>query len=125
MKHSMLKSRKGKLKNSLNGLIDSGKLSVEDIDFILYHIDKYEKNNLETIKKLKKQKKTTIKNGGLKQTINAHGPITKELIGSASKRIYGLLMTTNNQFNKKRYIGLIRVGVEIILLIYIIITLWS
>jgi hypothetical protein len=30
-------------------------------------------------------------NGALKQTINAHGPITKERIGSATKRILGAL----------------------------------
>jgi len=30
-------------------------------------------------------------NGALKQTINAHGPITKKHIGSATKRILGAL----------------------------------
>lgn len=30
-------------------------------------------------------------NGALKQTINAHGPITEKRIGSATKRILGAL----------------------------------
>jgi len=29
--------------------------------------------------------------GGLRETIRAHGPITKTLIGSATKRIIGIL----------------------------------
>lgn len=31
--------------------------------------------------------------GGLRETIRAHGPITKRLIGSAVKRIVGILLT--------------------------------
>ncbi len=30
--------------------------------------------------------------GGLRETIRAHGPITKRLIGSAAKRIIGTLL---------------------------------
>lgn len=39
--------------------------------------------------------------GGIRQTINAHGPITLDLIPSASKRIYGALLS--NKPNKKNY----------------------
>jgi hypothetical protein len=65
------------------------------IGLILDAIDEFEKDNIETIEKLKRKKQLDTKriNGALKQTINAHGPITKLLIGSASKRIYGSLLT--------------------------------
>ena len=66
-------------------------------DYILDAIDEYEKDNLATIEKLKKEKQVDTKkiNGALKQAINAHGPITKVLIGSATKRIYGALLDSN------------------------------
>lgn len=91
MAFDILRTRKGKLKNQLED-----ELSKEhpDVNKILEFIDLYEKNNLDTIKKLKrlKQLETRKISGALKQTINAHGPITKDLIGSAAKRIYGALL---------------------------------
>jgi hypothetical protein len=64
------------------------------IDKIINYIDEYEVANLETIKKLKRKRKLEFRkiNGAIKQTINAHGPITKDFIGSATKRIYGSLL---------------------------------
>lgn len=87
----ILRTRKGKLKDKIAYELDKENPSV---DVILEYVDEYEKANLETIIKLKKGKKveTNRINGALKQTINAHGPITKELIGSASKRILGSLL---------------------------------
>ena len=91
MAFNILKTRKGKLKEQieLELLKDT-----PDINNILNSVDIYEKNNLDTIKKLKREKILDIRqiNGALKQTINAHGSITKDLIGSASKRIYGSLL---------------------------------
>ena len=54
----------------------------------------YERDNIKTIGKLKRKTIPNVKriNGALRQTINAHGPITKQFIGSASKRIYGALL---------------------------------
>lgn len=47
---------------------------------------------------MEEKKKISKKiSGGLKQAINAHGPITKELIGSATKRIYGNLQQNPNE----------------------------
>jgi len=73
-----------------------------DIEIILQHVDEYEKDNLATIEKLKKEKQVDTKkiNGALKQAINAHGPITKVLIGSATKRIYGALLDSNKPKQK-------------------------
>lgn len=76
-----------KIEEELNSKIPS-------VEKILTYIDEYEVANIETIKKLKRKRKLEFRriNGALKQAINAHGPITKDLIGSASKRIYGALL---------------------------------
>jgi hypothetical protein len=81
--------RKTKLRKKIESC-----LTASDIDGILKAVDEYEKDNLSTIEKLKRNKQIELNriNGALKQTINAHGPITKVLIGSATKRIYGSLL---------------------------------
>lgn len=91
MRMNLLKTRRGKLKEKIRYELAKAQ---PDLDAILIHIDEYEEANLATIEKLKKEKQVDTKkiNGALKQTINAHGPITKILIGSATKRIYGALM---------------------------------
>jgi len=87
------KTRRGKLQNKLEQALKN-KVGTADIVMILKIVDEYEKDNLATIEQLKKVKlvTTTKINGALKNTINAHGPITKILIGSATKRIYGSLL---------------------------------
>jgi hypothetical protein len=96
MAFDILRTRKGKLRAQIEYELSN---DVPDIDKILEFIDLYEKNNLDTIKKLERKKKNEIKkiSGALKQTINAHGPITKELIGSASKRIFGSLLEVKKE----------------------------
>lgn len=96
MGFNVLRTRKGKLRNQIENELLNDK---PDINHILAFIDSYEKNNLDTIKKLKRKKDLDIKkiNGALKQTINAHSVITKELIGSASKRIFGALLVKNKE----------------------------
>ena len=93
MKFNILKTRKGILKEKISYLVLK-----KDIEGILEAVDEYEKDNLDTIKKLKRKKSLDINkiNGALKQTINAHSIITKDLIGSASKRIYGALLDNSN-----------------------------
>jgi len=70
-------------------------------DEIVNLFKKYEESNLNKIKKLNKRRSFEHNRirGGLKQTINAHSVITKELIPSATKRIYGALLT--NEKSKK------------------------
>jgi len=120
MKFDILKTRKGKLKDKI--VNELGK-NIVNIDNILKHIDDYEKDNLDTIDKLKKDKIITLKriNGSLKSCINAHGPITKQLLGSASKRVYGSLLENHKQeksvFN---HIEWIRMFFEITLIIWLI-----
>jgi len=97
MKFDILKTRRGKLENKIRiEILQTINTDETLIDMILQHVDEYEKDNLATIEKLKKEKQVDTKkiNGALKQTINAHGPITKVLIGSATKRIYGALLET-------------------------------
>jgi hypothetical protein len=93
MKFNILKTRKGRLKEKISSLVLK-----KDIEGILEAVDEYEKDNLDTIKKLKRIQSLDINkiNGALKQTINAHSIITKDLIGSASKRIYGALLDNSN-----------------------------
>jgi len=91
MKFDILKTRRGKLEAKIKLELAN---HAPNIDNMLKSIDDYEKDNLETIDKLKKDKLVDTKkiNGALKQTIKAHGPITMLLIGSATKRIYGALL---------------------------------
>ncbi len=90
------KTRIGKLKSGLEQIlgVDSNK-----IEEIIKLVNQYEKDNLDTIAKLKRTKTVEMNkiNGGLKQAIDAHGPITKVLIGSAGKRIYGSLLDNHNK----------------------------
>lgn len=87
----ILVTREGSLKHNLRYELASQN---PDLEKILGHIKQYEKNNLETIEKLKREKQVETKkiSGALKNTIHAHGPITAVLIGSATKRIYGSLL---------------------------------
>lgn len=91
MKFNILKTRRGKLEAKIKLELAN---PTPNINNILKSIDEFEKDNLETIEKLRKDKLVDTKriNGALKQTIKAHGPITMLLIGSATKRIYGSLL---------------------------------
>ncbi len=121
MKFDILKTRRGKLEEKINKEL----LSITpNTEIILQHVEEYEKDNLETIDKLRKNKLIDTKkiNGALKQTINAHGPITKLLIGSATKRIYGALLdTTIKPREKYTDFQILRVLFEIIAVITILI----
>ena len=103
MKFNIFKTRNGKLRTTLVTNFLNKKIPDKAIESMMFMVDEYEKANLSTIDKLKKDKSRESKriSGALKQTIHAHGPITKELIGSATKRIYGsLLLDDNNNGDK-------------------------
>lgn len=91
MAFNILKTRKGRLKERIELELSN---TTPNIDKILSIVDMYEKDNLDTINKFKREKNLDVRriNGALKQTINAHSVITKDLIGSASKRIMGALL---------------------------------
>ena len=99
--------------------------STPEVGKILDAVDEFENANLATIDKLKKKKQVDTKRitGALRQTINAHGPITKLLIGSCTKRIYGSLLTNEVEKEDKKIsfksiiVGLI-VGVIITTLLF-------
>ena len=96
----ILKSRKDKIKNVIEYKF-GGKLTPSEINEILLVFDVYQEDNLDTIEKLKRDKVYDTKriSGALKQTINAHGPITAQFIGSATKRIYGALLDNTKKEN--------------------------
>lgn len=103
MKFDILKTRRGKLENKIRiEILQTINTDETLIDMILKHVDEYEKDNLETIEKLRKDKSVDSKriNGALRQTINAHGPITMLLIGSATKRIHGALIEATKKKKK-------------------------
>jgi len=98
-------TRKGRLEIGLEKEISNDTLNVENI---IELVDAYEQDNLDTIDKCKRGKRLELNkiNGALKQTIDAHGPITKVLIGSASKRIFGSLLLEKVQEQPKAKIPL-------------------
>jgi hypothetical protein len=101
MKFNILKdTRRGRLKQKINLELSKNPVNIEKI---LDYVEEYEKDNINTINTLKKEKIVTTKriNGALKQTITAHGPITKILIGSATKRIYGSLLGNTTKVTPK------------------------
>lgn len=104
---NMFKSRKGKLKSVLEHKFGD-KLNENNIYDILKIFDEYQKDNLDSIEKLKRYKVYETKriSGALKMCINAHGPITKQFIGSATKRVYGSLL--NNEKKESFIIRLLK-----------------
>ena len=99
MKFNILKTRNGRLRQKLVNQLLNKKITDKDIDFILDAVSDYEQNNLYAIEKLKKEKIIETKriSGALKQTIHAHGSITSAFIGSATKRIYGALLSNEKK----------------------------
>jgi len=99
MKFNILKTRNGKLRNKLTNNFPKNKLTDKDIEMLMTMVEDYEKANLATIDKLKRKRKIDAKkiSGAIKQTIDAHSVITKELIGSATKRIMGALLTNEKK----------------------------
>ena len=122
MKFNILKTRNGKLRNKLSNNFPKNKLTDKDIDQLMSIVEDYEKANLATIEKLKKDKSLDAKriSGALKQSINAHGPITKELIGSATKRIYGSLLTDKNTY--RNYVKIHMGNLLLIGMVFFVIT---
>lgn len=102
MNFNKLKTRKGRLSDRISKELCKSEPSLDEFLIIF---EEYEKNNLDTIEKLKKEKIFDTKriSGALKTTINAHSVITKELIGSATKRIYGALLS-NEKTKKESFI---------------------
>lgn len=103
MKFDLIATREGVLMHNIRYELASPK---PNPDKILAHIKQYEKKNLETIEKLRREKQieTNKIKGALKSTIHAHGAITMVLIGSATKRIYGSLLADSNK-QKENFIN--------------------
>lgn len=104
MEFNILKTRRGKLHDKINAELAKNEV---DIGVILNYVDQYEKDNLETIDKLKRLRTLETKkiNGAIKQFLNVHPTLTKILIGSLTKRIYGSLLTDKKKYNKIQKFG--------------------
>lgn len=115
------KTRREKLKDKIEFELNS---PIPNITYILDSVDDYEKDNLGTIKNLKREKTVTLKkiNGAIKSFFHAHPVYSKELNGSLSKRIYGALLNPNEN---KRNNELFRIVLEISAILYIAYTLWK
>ncbi len=59
----------------------------EDIDKVLQAVNQYSATTISQIKGIPEAQLMRMISGQLRTTIKAHGPITMEQIGSASKRI--------------------------------------
>lgn len=96
MKFNPLKTRKGRFEQKIGQELAKPN---PNINLIIEAAYEFEKDNIATIDKLKRTKINDTKkiSGALKQCINSHGPITKQYIGSATKRIYGSLLTTEKK----------------------------
>lgn len=88
---NVIRTRKGRLEHKL---LEVHSFDEKDVRQLISIFNDFEKDNINTIEKLRRGKRIELNkiNGALRQTINAHGPITMELIGSASKRIHGALL---------------------------------
>ncbi len=123
MKFNILKTRLGRLESNIKLELET---TSPNINNILKVVKDYEKDNLDTIEKLRKDKTFDCKriNGALKSTITAHGPITKLLVGSATKRIYGALLDNTNKikgYNVSTF-KMIRVTLEVLSILFILYT---
>lgn len=94
MKFDTLVNKHEKLKKTIEEKLLNKSVGNKEIDRIVELFEEYESENLIQIQKLSRAKTVEVRkiSGALKQTINVHGPITKVLIGSATKRIYGALL---------------------------------
>ncbi len=122
MRFDVLKTRHGKLEEKIKHEL---LLKKPNLQVILKAIDDYEKDNLQTIEKLRKDKTIDTKkiNGAIKQFLNAHPILTKELTGSLTKRIYGSLLSNEkpkkDKTLKSTIIGFV-MGIIITLIIVLI-----
>lgn len=119
MDFKLFKTREDKLRYKLSKTLKND----ENVDSIVDVFKSFEDDNLKTITKLKKDKLLVSNriNGALKQTIKAHGPITLNLISSATKRILGSLLIGEKDNNYVKihksdlYFGCIIIAIFIIL----------
>lgn len=123
MKFNIVKTRKGRLEEKIRLELESPTPNIQNI---LNSVDDYEKDNLETIEKLRREKKIEMNriSGAIKQCLKAHPIITKELTGSLSKRIYGSLLNNTKPVREKKLTWrMVEITIWVGLIIYIIKTL--
>ena len=110
------RTRKQKLRDTI---IEVLKDKEPNVNLIVKATEEFESDNLNTIKKLKRKKTAVMNriNGAIKQSIDAHGPIDKILIGSVGKRIYGAILDLENEESKRISIRDILIGLMIGLII--------
>jgi len=94
-----MNSRDKKLKYKLDTYILNKTVSEKEIELIISFVRDYEADNINKIEYLMRERiieGNRIK-GAIKQFLNSHPVLTKELIGSLVKRIQGSLITNQKQ----------------------------
>jgi len=106
------RSRAERLKDNISEELEK---DIPDIKQILKSVNEFETDNLNTIKKLMRKKKATMNkiNGAIRQSIDAHPVITKELTGSIGKRVYGAILGLEQEEKEKISIRDVLIGLVI------------
>jgi len=99
-------TRRGRLESELKSKFTNKGITNDDIKVICDLFDYYENNNLQTIDKLRKEKKIEMRriNGAIKQFLNVHPILTKELVSSLGKRIYGAILSDKKEKTIVKYL---------------------
>jgi hypothetical protein len=104
-----MNSRDKKLQYKLETYILNKTITPNEINMIIGFVRDYEADNISTIDNLMRERvieSNRIK-GAIKQFLHHHPVLTKELIGSLSKRIMGSLVT-NKKVKKETLIDKIK-----------------
>jgi hypothetical protein len=119
----MKKSKEEKLVRKITEELNKPKPNVENLVEIFKSQEKLDTKTLEKLKRVRRFEVERI-NNGLRQCISAHGPITKEFIGSASKRIFGACILNSIEETKYKRISIrdLLIGVVITSILFIILT---
>lgn len=112
------RSRGDRLRDNISDELKEDKPSLTNI---IKAVNVFESDNIDTISKLMRKKKATMNriNGAIRQSIDAHGPINKILIGSVGKRVYGAILDLEKEEKRKVSIRDIAIGVTIATIIFL------
>ena len=113
------RSRTDRLRDDISDELKQDKPSLNNI---IKSVNEFEDDNINTINKLMRKKKATMNkiNGALRQSIDAHPIITKELVGSVGKRIYGSLLELEKEEKRKVSVRDIFIGMVFSAIIFLI-----
>lgn len=117
----MMKDYRSRTERLKDNLSDELKQDKPELANLIKAVKVFEDDNIKTIAKLMRKKKATMKkiNGAIRQSIDAHGPIDKILIGSVGKRVYGAILSLEREEKRKVSIRDIIIGGVIATIIFL------